>query len=186
MEPSAETHRRNSPSSTDCRSQSEWHSSRQRSPRHRDAQPLQTRGHSEQRRAHQPLPTPLPSRKSVPGRCSSIAHTGWAQGPTRSRSQTTSVPRRPDASTSSLPFPSHPKSRIPAVVGSTHSTNSRHFTRTRGSRIYDTIDAAHTPTQRATLAKRLDKLVHAPDALKSTARHLELELHVPDCTGGGQ
>jgi len=52
-------------------------------------------------------------------------------------------------------------------------------------RIYDTIDAAHTPPQRAALPKRLEKLVHAPDALKLTARHLELKLHVPDCTGGG-
>jgi hypothetical protein len=52
-------------------------------------------------------------------------------------------------------------------------------------RIYDTIDATNTPTQQATLAERLDQLVHAPDALKLTARQLELELHVPDCTGGG-
>ena len=52
-------------------------------------------------------------------------------------------------------------------------------------RIYDTIDAAHTRAQTATLAERLQKLVHAPDALKLAARRLELELHVPDCTGGG-
>jgi hypothetical protein len=52
-------------------------------------------------------------------------------------------------------------------------------------RIYDTIDAANTSGQRATLAERLEKLVHAPDALKLAARHLELELQVPDCTGGG-
>ena len=52
-------------------------------------------------------------------------------------------------------------------------------------RIYDTIDAAHTSAQRATLPKRLEKLIHAPDALKSTAARLELELNVPDCTGGG-
>ena len=52
-------------------------------------------------------------------------------------------------------------------------------------RIYDTIDAANTSAQRATLAERLEKLVHAPDALKSAARRLELELRVPDCTGGG-
>jgi hypothetical protein len=52
-------------------------------------------------------------------------------------------------------------------------------------RIYDTIDAAHTRAQRATLAGRFEKLVHAPDALKLAARRLELELHVPDCTGGG-
>ncbi len=53
-------------------------------------------------------------------------------------------------------------------------------------RIYDTVDAAHTPTQQAALPGRLEKLVHAPDALKSTARHLELELRIPDCTGGGE
>jgi hypothetical protein len=52
-------------------------------------------------------------------------------------------------------------------------------------RIYDTIDAARTPAQRAALPGRLDQLVHAPDALKRTAARLELELHVPDCTGGG-
>jgi hypothetical protein len=52
-------------------------------------------------------------------------------------------------------------------------------------RIYDTIDAANTRAQKATLAERLEKLVHAPDALKLAARRLELELHVPDCTGGG-
>jgi hypothetical protein len=52
-------------------------------------------------------------------------------------------------------------------------------------RIYDTIDAAHTPAQRATLAERLEKLVHAPDALKLAAGRLELKLQVPDCTGGG-
>jgi hypothetical protein len=52
-------------------------------------------------------------------------------------------------------------------------------------RIYDTIDAARTAAQRATLGKRLKKLVHTPDALKLAARRLELELHVPDCTGGG-
>jgi hypothetical protein len=52
-------------------------------------------------------------------------------------------------------------------------------------RIYDTIDAARTPAQRATLAERLEKLVHAPDSLKLVAGRLELELHIPDCTGGG-
>ncbi len=52
-------------------------------------------------------------------------------------------------------------------------------------RIYDTIDAAHTRAQRATLAERLEKLVHAPDALKLAAARFELRLHVPDCTGGG-
>ena len=52
-------------------------------------------------------------------------------------------------------------------------------------RIYDTIDATHTPAQRATLPTRLEKLIHAPDTLKRAAALLELNLHVPDCTGGG-
>ena len=51
-------------------------------------------------------------------------------------------------------------------------------------RIYDTIDAARTPAQRATLAQRLHQLVHAPDPLRLVAGRLELELHFPDCTGG--
>jgi hypothetical protein len=51
--------------------------------------------------------------------------------------------------------------------------------------INDTIDAARTPAQRATLAERLEQLVHAPDVLKLVAGRLELELSVPDCTGGG-
>jgi hypothetical protein len=52
-------------------------------------------------------------------------------------------------------------------------------------RIYDTIDAARTPALRATLAQRLEQLVRAPDPLRLVAGRLELELHVPDCTGGG-
>ena len=52
-------------------------------------------------------------------------------------------------------------------------------------RIYDTIDAARTPAQRTALPRRLEQLVHAPDSLKRAAGRLGLELHVPDCTGGG-
>jgi hypothetical protein len=52
-------------------------------------------------------------------------------------------------------------------------------------RIYDTIAAARTPTQHATLAQRLHQLVHAPDALRAAAVGLEQKLNVPDCTGGG-
>jgi hypothetical protein len=52
-------------------------------------------------------------------------------------------------------------------------------------RVYDTIEAARTPAQRATLAERLHQLVHASDPLRLAAARLELELHVPDCTGGG-
>ena len=51
-------------------------------------------------------------------------------------------------------------------------------------RIYDTIDAARTPKEHAMLARRLRKLVHAPDALRRAAGGLELTLNVPDCTGG--
>jgi hypothetical protein len=49
--------------------------------------------------------------------------------------------------------------------------------------IYDTIDAAKTPAQRAALARRLHGLVHAPDPLRLAAGRLELQLRVPDCTG---
>ena len=52
-------------------------------------------------------------------------------------------------------------------------------------RIFDTIDAARTPAQKATLSEQLKELVHAPDPLKLAAGRLELQLHVPDCTGGG-
>ena len=52
-------------------------------------------------------------------------------------------------------------------------------------RIFDTIDAARTPAQKATLSEQLKALVHAPDPLKLAAGRLELQLHVPDCTGGG-
>ncbi len=51
-------------------------------------------------------------------------------------------------------------------------------------RIYDTIDAARTPSQHAELAQRLEKLVQAPDPLRRDAGRLELELNLPDCTGG--
>jgi hypothetical protein len=51
--------------------------------------------------------------------------------------------------------------------------------------IYDTIDAARTSAERATLAARLHQRVHMPDPLRLAAGRLELELHVPDCTGGG-
>jgi len=52
-------------------------------------------------------------------------------------------------------------------------------------RIYDTIDAARTPAQRASLANRLERIVHAPDGLRLASWRLELQLRVPDCTGGG-
>jgi hypothetical protein len=51
-------------------------------------------------------------------------------------------------------------------------------------RIFDAIAAARTPRQRAEMPRILDRLLHAPDALRATAASLEPRLHVPDCTGG--
>jgi hypothetical protein len=50
-------------------------------------------------------------------------------------------------------------------------------------RIYDTIAAAKTPAQLGALPHRLHELVHAPDPLRLAAGRLELQLHVPNCTG---
>ena len=50
-------------------------------------------------------------------------------------------------------------------------------------RIYDAIDGAQTPEQKAALPHRLHQLVHEPDPLRLVAGRLELKLHVPDCTG---
>src|SRR5262245_3246044 len=50
-------------------------------------------------------------------------------------------------------------------------------------RIYDAIAAAQTPEQLAALPQRLHELVHEPDRLRLLAGRLELQLHVPDCTG---
>jgi hypothetical protein len=52
-------------------------------------------------------------------------------------------------------------------------------------RIYNAIAAAATPKQRARLPRVLERLLHAPDALRGKAASLEGRLHVPDCTGGG-
>ena len=52
-------------------------------------------------------------------------------------------------------------------------------------RIYNAIVAAVTRKQRARLPRVLDRLVHAPDALRDTATSLGGRLHVSDCTGGG-
>ena len=51
--------------------------------------------------------------------------------------------------------------------------------------IWDAIEAAHTPAQRAHLPVRLHALLHDPDALKRQAGVYELRIGVPDCTGGG-
>ena len=52
-------------------------------------------------------------------------------------------------------------------------------------RIYDAIARAVTKKQRGRLPRVLERLVHAPDALRENAASLEVRLHVPDCTGGG-
>jgi hypothetical protein len=51
--------------------------------------------------------------------------------------------------------------------------------------IWDAIEGANSPAQRARMPARIDLLVHDPDALKRQAGALELRLGVPDCTGGG-
>lgn len=52
-------------------------------------------------------------------------------------------------------------------------------------RIFEAIDAAKTPRQRARLPRTLGRLLHAPDAIRRRTQSLESRLHVPDCTGGG-
>jgi len=52
-------------------------------------------------------------------------------------------------------------------------------------RIWYQIEQAHTPQQRARLPLILHRLVDRPDKLKERAGRLELNLSVPDCTGGG-
>lgn len=51
--------------------------------------------------------------------------------------------------------------------------------------IWNAIEAAKRPAQHAHLSARLHALVHEPDALKRQAEQYELNLGVPDCTGGG-
>jgi hypothetical protein len=52
-------------------------------------------------------------------------------------------------------------------------------------RIYDLIaEPRTTPAQRTRAARRLASLVDAPDRLRRVAARLELQLQVPDCTGG--
>ena len=52
-------------------------------------------------------------------------------------------------------------------------------------RIYEAIAAAKTRRQRADLPRVLGRLLHAPDALRSTTMQIARRLGVPDCTGGG-
>jgi len=57
---------------------------------------------------------------------------------------------------------------------------------TNWMRIFDVVDAANTPRERAHEVGQLERLVHAPDALRRAAARLERVLNVPDCTGGEQ
>ena len=136
-------------------------------------------------RATPPLNTPSQSRASAPGRCSSITRMTWAREPTRSPWLATSEPRPLDVSPASPPFPSHPQLQHTSSRWISSQRRLASLYARTWVHIYDTIDAARTPAQRATLAARLQELVHAPDPLKLAAGRLELELHVPDCTGGG-
>jgi hypothetical protein len=52
-------------------------------------------------------------------------------------------------------------------------------------RIHYAIDAARTPGQREQLVDRLQRYLHAPDRLRHASGILEIELELPDCTGGG-
>jgi len=49
--------------------------------------------------------------------------------------------------------------------------------------IYDAVEAAQTPEQRAALPGRVRELMEASYPLRLVAGRLELKLHVPDCTG---
>ena len=51
--------------------------------------------------------------------------------------------------------------------------------------IWDAIEQANSPAQRASLPTRLHALLHESDALKRQADIYEGLLRVPDCTGGG-
>src|SRR5262245_10158541 len=51
-------------------------------------------------------------------------------------------------------------------------------------RIFDVIEAARTPRQRAREPRDLERLVHASDPLRRIVTVLELRLRIPDCTGG--
>jgi len=51
-------------------------------------------------------------------------------------------------------------------------------------RIFDVIEAASTPRERAREPRLLVRLLHSPDRLSLDASRLERQLQVPDCTGG--
>jgi hypothetical protein len=50
--------------------------------------------------------------------------------------------------------------------------------------IFEAIEQARTPAQQLPMLRTVQRLLHAPDALRATTARLELQLQVPDCTGG--
>jgi len=51
-------------------------------------------------------------------------------------------------------------------------------------RIYDLIAAPRSPQAEPRVARRLARLMRAPERLRMAAARAERQLHVPDCTGG--
>jgi hypothetical protein len=81
---------------------------------------------------------------------------------------------------------------VPAVARQTVTTWLRLERRLADSyalnyvRIYDLIATPRaTPAEDVQAARRLAKLLHAPDPLRRAAARLEQQLGVPDCTGAG-
>jgi hypothetical protein len=52
-------------------------------------------------------------------------------------------------------------------------------------RIWDAIERANTPVELARLPQQVQRLIHEPDLLKHQASVYQVNLNVPDCTGGG-
>ena len=128
--------------------------------------------------------TPLQSLASALARSSSRVPMRWGRDPTRSRSQRPSEPRPLDVSPASQLSRSHPSSRTRVAAGSRHNAVSRRSMHACGS-------ASTTPSTPLTRPRSGPLSVNASEApactrrLEAAARRLELELHVPDCTGGG-
>jgi hypothetical protein len=51
-------------------------------------------------------------------------------------------------------------------------------------RIYDLIAAPRSPQAEPRVARRLARLMRAPERLRMAAARAERQLQVPDCTGG--
>jgi hypothetical protein len=51
-------------------------------------------------------------------------------------------------------------------------------------RVYDLIAEPHRPDELPRMARRLAKLMSAPDSLRRAAARVEQQLRVPDCSGG--